>query len=156
MKSLLLLALVTILCVCSTHAQTTDQNPMRLYAKGGHVYLDWDRMKPKEVKKMLAASPEALSQYKSGKTISGFNVVVSTVAGACIGWELGNYLSTGSIDGVPLAVGGGLLGVSIALQLIANKQVAKSIELYKNSNETASVNLRYGLVGSGVGIAMTF
>lgn len=159
MKPLILIVILLIfsnITIAQTEAKTELKlSSGQLYSKGENVYLNGKRLKHKKIKSLYQDYPEALSQYRSAKTVQGINFVVAFAGGACIGWELGTYLAAGYIDGVPLAVGTGLIATSIVLQIVTNNKIKKSVELY-NGTKTTVLHFEYGILGSGVGVCMKF
>lgn len=154
MKPILLIA---FLFIC---AAAFAQKPMRpideqLTSQGERVFLNEEKLKPGQVKYYYRDEPKSLSLYKSARLISGINIVVGTAGGLCTGWELGKFLAIGEVNGVVLGTGLGLVAACIALQVVTNNKVKKSVELY-NGTKTAALRFEYGLIGSGIGVGVRF
>lgn len=156
MKPLVILFVLFFITFTPAQAQTTETYKTGyLKAHGDNIYLDGEKMKPREVKELFSEYPEALAQYRGAKTIQGSNYAISAAAGVLIGFELGTYLSAGYINGAPLAIGCGLAATGIVLQIVSNNKIARSVYLYKDK-KNSTVSLTYGLVGSGAGLKLTF
>lgn len=149
--------LIAFLFICSA---AFAQKPMRpfdeqLTVQGERIFLNGEKLKPGQVKYYYSEEAQSLSLYKSARLIKGINIGVAAAGGFCLGWELGNFFAAKEINVPILATGIGLIGASIALEVISNNKIKKSVELY-NGTKTAALHLEYGVIGAGIGVGLRF
>lgn len=154
MKPILLIA---FLFTCSYALAQKPPRPYseQLTARRDRVFLNGELLKPGQVKYYYRDEPKSLSLYKSARSIHGINIGVAIAGGVCTGWQLGRFLAINELNGAVLATGIGLIGASVALQIVINNKIKKSVDLY-NGTKTAALHLEYGIIGSGIGVGVRF
>ncbi|MDR0364012.1 MAG: hypothetical protein LBH92_03205 [Bacteroidales bacterium] len=153
MKKNALLFVFLLMLSNITFCQSTE-----LSFKGG-VLQDGRKLKPNEVRTIMANDSEALRTYNNGKVLGIFSYVIAWPSAFMLGWNLGSRIVSGQQNNLVLgiSVAGVIIGLGIACA--ADGIIRKSVRIY-NSNLHNSIfidRIEFGLTTrGGIGFTMRF
>jgi len=132
-----------------------------LYYKSGFTGLTvWQgdkKLHPTDVKILFKSNEEALSNYKSGRSMKTVATVVGLPSGFILGWQLGTMLAGGDPNGTMAIIGAGGVIASVVLDIMGGNKIRRAISIYNASlNETISFQIKVGLTEHGMGIVAQF
>ncbi|MEN8225942.1 MAG: hypothetical protein ABFS05_11360 [Bacteroidota bacterium] len=142
-------------------SQQTISEPVPLAFYNGFwgltIHQGERKLSTKDLKEIYKDYPEALSKYKSGKTLNTISNIIGIPCGFVFGWELGTMLGGGESDGATLAISGAGLIAGLVMNFAGTNNIKKSVIIYNNKIQgEASLNIRFGLTRHGVGLCFKF
>jgi hypothetical protein len=113
----------------------------------------------KQMSNLMSSNAEASDYISKAKTNYGASMVFNYAGGFLIGWPIGTALGGGEPEWEMVAVGGGLVLLSIPFIKAANTNAIKAIDIY-NANSggigARTYSLKFGLNSGGVGVTIKF
>ena len=115
-------------------------------------------LKPRQLKEITLANPEAYAEMQKAKNNSDAAGVMGFIAGALIGWPLGTYIAGGDPQWGMAVAGGGLILLSIPLSSAYAKHASNGARIYNSGLKTTGFKKEfYFEMNPGrVGFAMRF
>ena len=158
------------------------QKETELALQGRKIFANNTKLDDKKIQNLMA-NTEALKYYNKSKSQkkTGTGLVWAGVAAIVVGVgvdlvtmaidnesENGNdYIQKGDIiygrDVIKLretviggATGAALIGTGIVLRSSSKKSLQKSVDMYNSTKRTAQTEIRLGVTGNGIGLAINF
>ena len=138
--SAVLLATFTVACATTPGKNFDTSRPLKL--EGG-TYRQGDQIiQLPELEEKLEAHPAARPQMGGYQPKKWTGLILGSVGGALIGWNLGtNLTTTGQKTWTPALVGAGIAAVSIPFALMADGQLRSAVEAYNGSFAQSQSNV---------------
>ena len=151
--------------------RSTKSRPTFIPGIGGHIYIEknfWgndiyydynnDKLSRNDMRKMLQTK-EALDLYNKSirQQVTG-NLLFWPGVGL-MGFAMYSIVSDNTSENVKTFAflgGGGLMVLGSAIMLRAEKNIAISIDMHNRGSNKASVDLRFGFTGNGMGLVLNF
>lgn len=121
--------------------------------KGAIFYKD-KKLKAKEVKSLFAVSPDALNEYKKGRSLYIFSISFAAVGGGGLGWSLGRWAVTGNFPTGIFLIGASFTTVWFVTGIISSKIIYNSVNIFNARNSespNSNISLRFGITNHGIG-----
>lgn len=126
----------------------------------GTVFVQNNKnLTPKQLLEITKANPEAFQLMQKAKSNFDVATVFGFIGGALVGWPLGTAVAGGDPEWAMMAVGGGLIGVSIPYTIAYNKNAKRAVEIYNAGLNTIDVthwDVKVGFTGNGIGLKLMF
>ncbi len=109
--------------------------------------------------RVMADSPNSLSQVKKAKASGTVSVVLGSAGGFLIGWPIGTAIAGGDPNWWLAAAGGGVAIVGVVFSVMSAKQLKKSVDSYNDSIawvEGTANGLDIVLVPSGAYLSLKY
>ena len=96
-------------------------------------------------------------KYNTGKTLSTIGNIIIFPSAFVFGWELGTRINSDEINNLTLIVSGAGMVLGIALAVIGENSIKKSIKIYNSEiSKIAFSRLNFGVTKNGVGFCICF
>ena len=159
-----IIILATFIICASASANVNAQT--ELIYKGG-VYQNDIKLTSAEVKEIMKDDKDALSKYKSGKSLRAAAIIIAVPSTAYTIGGLGLIIMTIDpssdmdklvrIAGVGSMVVGGLgLLWANSLSNSGTNKMKQAVEIYNTNINSNKVSVNVGLMGNGVGLNVSF
>jgi hypothetical protein len=118
-----------------THAftQAPEQLQFTRSFLNAHFEQDSGMVRLRDVKKMVASNPEALTEFKKAKACHDGSTAFSVAGGFLIGWPLGEQFGGGDPNWTLAAVGAALLVPAILLNQGYLRHAERTCQRYNTS-----------------------
>jgi hypothetical protein len=108
---------------------------------------------------IMNENKDATTYLRKAKALNLFTGVLSGLGGAMIGYPIGHGIINGDFNMVMIAVGCGLVIVSIPIAIASRNKLKLAIDTYNsNYKPTGSVNkidVQFAFTQSGIGLTLT-
>jgi len=154
-----------------TPTQTTQPSVQRqietplepLYLRGSKVYNNnGQKMSRYELERIMSNVPEALSTYRSGKSLNTFGVIISYTGGFILGFHIASCLinEDREINALVASVGSGISIIGIVVGAVGSSKIKTSFDIYNSAVQrqyVSNLSLNFGITKSGgIGLKLNF
>lgn len=128
------------------------------FFSGIHFYQRGKTLTMQETKHLTVKNSLAYEEMSKASNRNVLSLVLGGVGGVCIGWPLGAAIAGSDPNWTMVAVGVGLVAISIPISINATKHAREGVRLYNDglSRQQSRLNVDVGLMGAGVGLAIRF
>jgi len=144
--------------IATSESADKQQQPIKyLSYDRGRVYQNAAKLKPVQIRSIMAVSSEAFQKYNSGRSLYIVGQVIAYPGYFVLGWGIGTLISGGE-NGVGFLVSGaaGIL-VGELISFSGNNKIKSSVQIYNlKVNNALSYQINFGLTQTGVGLSMRF
>jgi hypothetical protein len=129
---------------------------------GGTTYYDGRKqLKPKDIRNIVQDNEQALTLVKSANAQSVISGIIAFSGGFMCGYQLGAIISGREPSYGVLAIGAGVIAISIPISISANRDLKRAVRTYNadiqsNHTTTGQYQLRLQSTGNTIGLAFTF
>ncbi len=113
----------------------------------------------KEMSKVLKKNELAYKKFRTAKDIGIVGSVLLSAGSFILGWSAGTAMSEKEVIKPLLAIGGGLVAVSIPFIVINRQQTNKAVDIYNNGLVSPSLRnpaFKFGIKNIGISLAVSF
>lgn len=146
--------------ICSSQS-ARDSVVMQKAPFGGYNFIyRGEALKIKHVVNVMQPNAAAHKQMKLAKSDNSIANVLGAAGGFCVGWVLGDLVSSEDPSYELLGVGSGLLVASIPFSISAIKKSREAVATWNSGLGTSSLRprgeLKLGMTGLGLGLTYRF
>ncbi len=128
---------------------------------GYEFYQDGQRVKLKELVRIIDTNDEARSLMKMAQSEKVISSIIGYGGGFMMGYSLGSWVNRGELRWSVLGVGAGLALVSIPVSRGAYDKALRAVGIYDDALESSVFRKKkpeLGLIvsGNGIGVAIAF
>lgn len=166
------LSVLLFLCFSSTIALAQQNEPgnslqqtdtIRMVRDfGGTTYYDGGTLlRPKDIRSIVQDNEQALTLAESANTQSIISGIIAFSGGFMCGYQLGAIISGREPSYGVLAIGAGVIAISIPISISANRDLKRAVRTYNadiqsNQTTTGQYQLRLQSTGNTIGLVLTF
>ena len=147
-KIFLFIAAITLCFSVSAQSELTRRSDV--------VFQDGARLRPNQVREVMATNSEALALYNSGRSWLVTGQVIAYPSAFLLGFDLGTRLGGGEGNNTLLAVGAGGTAVGLIIGFIGQNRIGQSVSLYNSTVNNVSYQVNFGFTQSGIGFTVNF
>lgn len=139
----------------------TNIDSIQIVKKGlGYIFFaDGYQLSPENMKFVMRNNSESLRYFKKVQTYSILSFGMGYVGGACIGWPIGTAIGGGKPNWMIAAIGCGIIAATIPIMNTSNRNLKEAVDSYNRGvpySYKPSIDARFGLNNSGLGISLRF
>ena len=159
MKKLAVLVLMIFMCFASSEAQTPADSVFVHKNFWGYKFYQKDaRLNFNQLPYIMEGDQEAYLLIKKARNFNTISSIISGTGGFLLGWQLATVLVGGEANWTMVAIGGGLIAVSIPIYSKSHKQSLKAVDMYNAGLSVSSRRPRIvvGTMQHGIGVRLEF
>lgn len=158
-KHLILFIGVLFFSMAGVFAQTPSEPIEIKHGLGVYFTQNGKKLNPRQLISATKVNAEALKETQKAKINHEASQLFGVPGGFLVGFSLGRAMATGEPNIVLLAIGGGLVAVSIPFSIASSKHAKKGVNIYNEGlkqSDLGKVDFNFGLTQYGIGLNMTF
>lgn len=143
----------------SVFAQTPSEPIEIKHGLGVYFTQNGKKLNPRQLITVTKVNTEALKETQKAKINHEASQLFGVPGGFLVGFSLGRAMATGEPNMVLLAIGGGLVVVSIPFSIASSKHAKKGVNIYNQGlthTDLGKLDFNFGLTQHGIGLNMTF
>ena len=159
MKKSVVLVFIIFMGFISAKAQTPSDSVFVHKNFWGYKFYQKDtRLNFNQLPYIMEGDQEAYLLIKKARNINTISSVISGIGGFLLGWQLVTVLVGGEANWTMVAIGGGLIVVSIPIYSKSHKQSLQAVNLYNAGLSASSRRPRIvaGTMQHGIGVRLEF
>jgi len=159
MKTIFFLGAIFFGVIQFSKAQAPSDS-MHVYKNfwGYKFYQGDERLNFNQLPQIMEGDQGAYYLIKKARNNSTIASIISGTGGFLIGWQLGTALFSGEPNWGLVAIGGGLIVISIPIYSKSYKQSLEAVDMY-NSGLSTSIRkpvMMVGMTKNGIGVRLNF
>lgn len=158
-RKLLLLIGVLFLSMGDIFAQTPSEPIEIKHGLGLYFTQNGKRLNPRQLISITKVNAEALKETQKAKINHEASQLFGVPGGFLVGFVVGRMAVGGEPNMAILAIGGGLVAVSIPFSIASSKHAKNGVNIYNESlkqSDLGKLDFNFGLTQHGIGLNMTF
>lgn len=147
------------LSLSSVFAQIPSEPIEIKHGLGVYFTQNGKKLNPRQLIAVTKVNAEALKETQKAKINHEASQLFGVPGGFLLGFSLGRAMATGEPNMVLLAIGGGLVAVSIPFSIASSKHAKKGVNIYNlglTHTDLGKLDFNFGLTQHGIGLNMTF
>ncbi len=161
MKRFTLILFLLAFGLVASFSQTSSDSISMKKVFGGYQYYKGEQLLTlQETTNVLKSNKFAFEQMRSARIKNTMSSIFGFAGGFMVGWPLGTAIAGGDPDWALAGIGAGLIVISIPLNNRFNQQAKEAIDIYNEGLQAHSLRpvpeLKFGVIGHGIGLALRF